>query len=112
MIKKLKSKKGKALYGLRMHTVEPVFGSLQQYYGLRWMNVRGKNNANKVMLMSAAAFNLKKWVKKLIKDTENGLNILILMMSATITRYRAEKFKFTNFSIMSLCGECQYVRCV
>ncbi len=47
-----------------MHTVEAVFGSLQQYYGLRWMNLRGKDNANKVMLMSTAAFNLKKWMKK------------------------------------------------
>ena len=68
MIKRLKSKEGKKSYALRMHTVEPVFGSLQQYYGLRRMNVRGRNSASKVMLMSAAAFNLKKWVKKIIED--------------------------------------------
>jgi len=92
MIKKLKSSKGKKLYGLRMHTVEPVFGSLQQYYGLRWMNVRGKNNANKVMLMSAAAFNLKKWVKKLIKETENGLNKAFLTMTGIIRRHRNVNF--------------------
>jgi len=73
MIKKLKTKKGKALYLLRMHTVEPVFGSLQEYYGLRRMNTRGINNANKVMLMSAAAFNIKKWVKKLIKEANKML---------------------------------------
>jgi hypothetical protein len=30
MIKRLKSKEGKKSYALRMHTVEPVFGSLQQ----------------------------------------------------------------------------------
>ena len=59
MIKRLKSKEGKLMYRLRMHTVEPVFGSLQQYYGLRRMSVRGRNNASKVMLMSAAAFNLR-----------------------------------------------------
>ena len=40
MIKRLKTKEGKISYGLRMHTVEPIFGSLQQYYGLRRMNVR------------------------------------------------------------------------
>ena len=85
MIKRLKSKKGKISYGLRMHTVEPVFGSLQQYYGLRRMNVRGKNNASKVMLMSAAAFNLKKWMKTVVKDIENGLNSLILSLCALIT---------------------------
>ncbi len=70
MIKRLKSKKGKASYKMRMRTVEPVFGSLQQYYGLRRVNTRGIKSANKLMLMAGAAFNLRKWVKYLI---ENGL---------------------------------------
>lgn len=78
MIKRLKTKKGKESYKLRMHTVEPVFGSLQQYYGLRRMNVRGKNSACKVMLMAAAAFNIKKWVKKMLQDGGNGLSRLYL----------------------------------
>lgn len=60
MIKRLKSKEGKISYALRMHTVEPVFGSQQQYCGLKRMSVRGKDSASKVILMSAAAFNLKK----------------------------------------------------
>jgi len=63
MIKRLKSKKGKASYKKRMSTVEPVFGSLQQYYGLRRVNTRGIKSANKIMLMAGAAFNLKKWVR-------------------------------------------------
>lgn len=66
MRQKLKTKKGKKKYAKRMQSVEPVFGSLQQYYGLRWINVRGKPSAHKVMLMSGAAFNLKKWLKKAI----------------------------------------------
>lgn len=70
MIKRLKSKKGKESYKMRMKTVEPVFGSLQQYYGLRWVNTRGIKSANKIMLMAGSAFNLKKWVKHII---ENGL---------------------------------------
>ena len=64
MISKLKSNKGQQSYALRMQTVEPTIGTLQQYYGLRWINVRGKDLANKVMLMAGAALNLKKWVKK------------------------------------------------
>ena len=35
MIEKLKSERGQQTYALRMHTVEPVFGTLQQHYGLR-----------------------------------------------------------------------------
>ena len=49
---------------LRQSTVEPVFGSLTQYYGLRKIGVLGKAGAHKVMLMAAIAFNLKKYLKK------------------------------------------------
>lgn len=81
MIKRLKSKKGQLLYSIRMHTVEPVFGSLQQHYGLRWMNVRGRNSASKVMLMSAAAFNLKKWLKSSLNNLKSDFYCLILVVS-------------------------------
>ena len=63
MIQRLRSEKGKESYALRMYTVEPVFGTLQQHYGLRWINTRGQDLANKVMLMAAAAVNLKKLLK-------------------------------------------------
>lgn len=49
---------------IRQSTVEPVFGSLTHYYGLRKIGVLGKAGAHKVMLMAAIAFNLKKYLKK------------------------------------------------
>ena len=57
MLEQLKTEKGR-VYELRMHTVEPVFGTLQQYYRLRWINTRGLDLANKVMLMAACVLNL------------------------------------------------------
>lgn len=69
MITKLKSEKGQQSYALRMQSVEPVFGTLQQHYGLRWINTRGLDLANKVMIMAAAAVNLKKLVKSSINMT-------------------------------------------
>ena len=63
MIAKLKTEQGQNSYALRMMTVEPVFGTLQQHYGLRWINTRGIALANKVMLMAATAVNLKKLIK-------------------------------------------------
>lgn len=69
MINRLKSPSGKSNYFLRMQSVEPVFGTLQQHYGLRWINARGLSSADKIMLMAGAALNLKKWMRKLI---ENG----------------------------------------
>ncbi|MCP4976211.1 MAG: IS1182 family transposase [Maribacter sp.] len=58
------SEKGKRMKKLRQSTVEPVFGSLTQFYGLRKIGVLGKAGAHKVMLMAAIAFNLKKYLKK------------------------------------------------
>ena len=112
MLKRLRTKRGKELYLKRMHTVEPVFGSLQQYYGLRWMNVRGRNNANKVMLMAAAAFNLKKWVKNLIKDSANGLNKIILVLTDLFKRHTIRNLIYRTFNHVSLHGDYQYVRLV
>ncbi|MFS4493510.1 IS1182 family transposase [Maribacter sp. 2308TA10-17] len=58
------SERGKRMKKLRQSTVEPVFGSLTQFYGLRKIDVLGKAGAHKVMLMAAIAFNLKKYLKK------------------------------------------------
>ena len=73
MIQKLKSDKGKESYALRMQSVEPVFGTLQQHYGLRWINTRGLDLANKVMIMAAAAVNLRKLVKYQLKTQLSAL---------------------------------------
>jgi hypothetical protein len=57
------SKRGKQMKKLRQSTVEPVFGSLVQHYGLRRINVLGKSGAHKVMLLAAVAFNLRKYMR-------------------------------------------------
>ena len=44
----------------RMATVEPVFGSLLNYYGMKRANAKGKQAAHKIMLMTACAYNLQK----------------------------------------------------
>jgi transposase len=47
----------------RMSTVEPVFGMLINYLGMRKVNTRGQAAAQKCMFMAACAFNLKKLLK-------------------------------------------------
>lgn len=54
---------GKRMKGLRQGTVEPVFGSLTQYYGLNKIPVLGIKGAHKTMLMAAIAFNIRKYMK-------------------------------------------------
>ena len=60
MHRRVESPKGKQMKSLRSSTVEPVFGSLINYTGLRRINTKGLKQANKGMLMAAAAYNIKK----------------------------------------------------
>lgn len=57
------SRSGQRMRRLRQRTIEPVFGSLLQHYGLRRVNTRGRSSAHKTMLLTAIAFNLKKLLK-------------------------------------------------
>jgi hypothetical protein len=62
-IERVKSNYGKYLKRRRSATVEPVFGTLTQFMGLRKINTRGISNANKCMLLAAMAYNLNKYLK-------------------------------------------------
>lgn len=68
-LERQQSRRGKRMKRLRHQTVEPVLGSLVDYYGLRKVNVRGKAGVHKVMLMAAVGYNLKKYMKFAIKST-------------------------------------------
>jgi transposase len=70
-IARLKTKQGKRFKYLRSSTVEPVFGSLTQFYGLRKVNTIGIKQANKAMLMAGAAYNLKKYLKFTAKKAKS-----------------------------------------
>jgi hypothetical protein len=63
------SRLGQRMRRLRQRTIEPVFGSLLQHYGMRRVNTRGRSNAHKTMLLTAIAFNLKKLLKHQSKKT-------------------------------------------
>ncbi len=60
MQQRLESRQGAKMKRARMATVEPVFGSLINYFGMRRVNTKGRVAAHKIMLMAAAAYNLKK----------------------------------------------------
>lgn len=62
-ISRLNTPKGIYMKKKRQSTVEPVFGSLTSFYGLRKINTIGIEQANKVMLLAATAYNLKKLLK-------------------------------------------------
>jgi transposase len=69
--KRVKSPFGRKMKTLRSSTVEPVFGTLTQYLGMRKVNTIGIKQANKVMHMEAIAYNLKKLMKFIDKTAQS-----------------------------------------
>ena len=61
-IARVESPQGRYMKAKRQSTVEPVFGTLTQFMGLRKINTIGIEQANKVMHLSAIAYNLKKYL--------------------------------------------------
>ena len=64
---------------IRSSTVEPVLGTLVNYLAMRRVNTRGIKQANKCIIMSAAAYNLK----KLLKWQQRKIETTVLAMKAT-----------------------------
>lgn len=91
---RIKSKLGKRMKAIRQSTVEPVFGTLTQFMGLRKINTIGIQQANKVMHLAATAYNLKKYLKFIQKSAKSD--------AKTAGIYLALKKQFPNlkFSIV------------
>ena len=81
---------------LRSSTVEPVLGTLVNYLAMRRVNTRGIKQANKCIIMSAVAYNLKKLLKwqsrkiKVIamtkmKEIKNALENLVFSFLHTVS---------------------------
>lgn len=70
---RLQTAKGRAMQSKRQSTVEPVFGTLTQFMGMRKINTIGIRQANKIMHMAAMAYNLKKYLKFKRKTIESGV---------------------------------------
>ena len=60
MRRKLRKKRGRKRYDLRMETVEPVFGQIKQGRGLRQFLLRGLEKVNREWLLISTGHNLLK----------------------------------------------------
>lgn len=85
-LERVKSRKGQFYKTLRQSTVEPVFGTLINFTGMRKINTRGIESANKVMLMAAIAYNLKKLLKYQGKlRSQNSIRCSVYDLTAFIS---------------------------
>lgn len=101
---RLQSLKGRVMKGKRQSTVEPVFGTLTQFMGMRKVNTIGIHQANKVMHMAAMAYNLKKYLKftqNRVKSGAGALAFVQILKNALVNPKRAFLSNL-NFSITHL----------
>lgn len=66
--KRIHSKYGRMMKSKRQSTVEPVWGTLTQFTGLRKINTIGLEQANKAVQLAACAYNLKKLLRFIKND--------------------------------------------
>jgi transposase len=98
-IARLATPKGRAMKSKRQSTVEPVFGTLTQFMGMRKINTIGIGQANKVMQLSAMAYNLKKYLKFIKKSVKSDAKALqsALNLKTTVSNIKKRivmSFKF------------------
>jgi hypothetical protein len=68
---KLRTEEGKALYGRRNHTVEPVFGIIKAVMGFRGFSLRGKEKVSGEWTLVCLAYNLKR-LHGMVGSVTNG----------------------------------------
>jgi transposase len=68
---KLRTGEGKAIYGKRNHTVEPVFGIIKEAMGFREFRLRGKEKVSGEWTLVCLAYNLKR-LHKLFSGPKSG----------------------------------------
>jgi transposase len=70
------SAKGQSMKRRRSATVEPVWGTLINFTGMKRINARGLSAANKCLILAATCYNLKKWMKHIVRGSNAKLNAL------------------------------------
>ena len=88
---RVNSPRGRYMKSKRQSTVEPVFGTLTQYMGLRKINTIGLKQANKVMHLSAMAYNLKKYLKFISKTVKSDAKLLHPILKAIKAAFSLKK---------------------
>ncbi len=87
MHERLQTNKAKRMKKLRSSTVEPVLGTLVNFLGMRRVNTRGVEGANKCMLMAAVAYNLKKLMKFATKKVQADVKALQKSLENTFSDF-------------------------
>ena len=82
----------KKMVRVRSKTVEPVIGTLVNFTNMKRVNTRGIKNANKHVLMASLTYNLKKYLRFIVKKPN------VFAQVASLKQGKANTFLKTVFS--------------
>lgn len=85
----------KKMSRVRSKTVEPVIGTLVNFTNMKRVNTRGIKNANKHVLMASLTYNLKKYLRFVVKKPVPIAIGIVQVVSLKQGKYFA--FIKTNF---------------
>ena len=97
--------KGQRMKVKRSSTVEPVWGTLINFTGMKRINPRGLSAANKCLILAATCYNLKKWMKYVVRNSNAHLQVLskeftnvLQLLSDTLMHLIAACFSLSKIS--------------
>ncbi|MBK7440152.1 MAG: transposase [Bacteroidetes bacterium] len=96
MHERMQTEYAKTMVRIRSKTVEPVLGTLLNFMGMRRVNTRGINKANKHVLMASLCYNLKKYLK------------FIRLSCATVTLVMGMPFFFCSPIVVFVWVNCMH----
>ena len=87
----------KKMVRVRSKTVEPVIGTLVNFTNMKRVNTRGIENANKHVLMASLTYNLKKYLRFVVKKPSILSQVISLKQEKYFTFLKTYFYDFTTF---------------
>lgn len=84
----------KMMSRVRSKTVEPVIGTLVNFTNMKRVNTRGIKNANKHVLMASLTYNLKKYLRFIVKKPS--------ALAQVVSLKQGKRFSFLKTTLMGL----------
>ena len=98
----------KQMVRVRSKTVEPVIGTLVNFTNMKRVNTRGIKNANKHVLMASLTYNLKKYLRFVVKPPSILAQVVSLkvakskaLLKTIITSFKNTFLSHHNFTILN-----------
>ena len=106
----------KKMVRTRSKTVEPVLGTLINFINMKRVNTRGIQNANKHVLMASLTYNLKKYLRFMVKKTSIFSQVIFLNQGKSNTFIKTTFLELTycilidtNFNFLYGCQKINLV---